>query len=234
MLRQKSGREKYNPEDVMPYVLPTLSYAYDALEPFIDQKTMETHHGKHHKTYVDRFNAAIAGKPELEQFHAEDLLWNLDQIPEDVRVAVCNHGGGAVNHSLYWDIMGPKAGGEPVGTVAEAIKAAFGSFAEFKVKFTDAATTQFGSGWAWLVVNKDGKLEIMKTSNQDSPLSLGKKPILLIDVWEHAYYLRYQNRRAEYIEAFYHVINWVRVNELYEESKPSSGSCGTSCSCSCC
>ncbi len=218
----------------MPYVLPTLKYSYDVLEPFIDQKTMETHHGKHHKTYVDRFNAAIAGKPELEQFHAEDLLWNLDQVPEDVRVAVRNHGGGAVNHSLYWDIMGPKAGGEPVGAVAEAIKAAFGSFAEFKAKFTDAATTQFGSGWAWLVVNKDGKLEIMKTSNQDSPLSLGKKPILLIDVWEHAYYLRYQNRRAEYIEAFYHVINWARVNELYEESKPSSGGCGSGCSCSCC
>ncbi len=218
----------------MPYVLPTLKYSYDVLEPFIDQKTMETHHGKHHKTYVDRFNAAIAGKPELEQFHAEDLLWNLDQVPEDVRVAVRNHGGGAVNHSLYWDIMGPKAGGEPVGAVAEAIKAAFGSFAEFKAKFTDAATTQFGSGWAWLVVNKDGKLEIMKTSNQDSPLSLGKKPILLIDVREHAYYLRYQNRRAEYIEAFYHVINWARVNELYEESKPSSGGCGSGCSCSCC
>ncbi len=218
----------------MPYVLPTLKYAYDALEPFIDQKTMETHHGKHHKTYVDRFNAAIAGKPELEQFHAEDLLWNLDQVPEDVRAAVRNHGGGAVNHSLYWDILGPKAGGEPVGAVADAIKAAFGSFAEFKVKFTDAATTQFGSGWAWLVVNKDGKLEIMKTSNQDSPLSLGKKPVLLIDVWEHAYYLKYQNRRAEYIEAFYNVINWVRVNELYEEAKPSSGGCGSGCSCSCC
>ncbi len=216
----------------MPYQHPQLSYSYDALEPYIDTKTMETHHGKHHKTYVDRFNAAIAGKADLEKMSGEDIIANIDKVPEDIRAAVRNNGGGAVNHSLYWEVIGPKAGGEPKGPVADAIKAAFGSFAEFKAKFSDAATTQFGSGWAWLVVNKDKKLEIVKTPNQDSPLSVGKKPILLIDVWEHAYYLKYQNRRPEYIEAFYNVINWNKVNDLYLAAKPASGGCGCSCSCS--
>ena len=218
----------------MAYEQQPLKYSYDALEPFIDAKTMETHYSKHHKTYVERFNTAIAGKAELAGMHGEDILWNLDQIPEDIRMAVRNNGGGAVNHSLFWDIMAPKAGGEPKGEVASAINAAFGSFSEFKAKFSDAALTQFGSGWAWLVVNKAGKLEIIKTSNQDSPLSVEKIPVLLIDVWEHAYYLKYQNRRAEYIEAFYNVINWQRVNELYAEAKKSSGGCGCSCSGSCC
>lgn len=216
----------------MPYVQPVLKYSYDALEPFIDVKTMETHYGKHHKTYVERFNAAIAGKPELEKMSGEEILSNLDKVPEAVRVAVRNNGGGAVNHSLFWDILAPNAGGEPKGAIAEAINAEFGSFAEFKAKFTDAAMTQFGSGWAWLVVNKEGKLEIVKTPNQDSPLSVGKKPILLIDVWEHAYYLKYQNRRPEYVESFYHLINWQYVNELYAAAKPSSGGCGCCCSCS--
>jgi Fe-Mn family superoxide dismutase len=219
----------------MAYQLPTLKYSYDALEPFIDAKTMETHHSKHHKTYVDRFNAAIAGKPELESKSAEMIIANIDKIPEDIRPAVRNNGGGAVNHSLFWDIMAPKAGGEPAGAIAQAIKVTFGSFADFKTKFTDAATTQFGSGWAWLVVTKEGTLEICKTSNQDSPLSVGKAPILALDVWEHAYYLKYQNRRPEYIEAFYNVINWNRVNELYDlakTAKKSSGGCGCSCSCS--
>ena len=214
----------------MPYQHPQLLYSYDALEPYIDTKTMETHHGKHHKTYVDRFNAAIAGKADLEKMSGEAILSNLDKVPEDIRMAVRNNGGGAVNHSLFWEVISPKAGGEPKGPVADAIKAAFGSFAEFKAKFSDAATTQFGSGWAWLVVNKENKLEIVKTPNQDSPLSVGKKPILLIDVWEHAYYLKYQNRRPEYIEAFYNVINWNKVNELYLAAKPSSGGCGCSCS----
>jgi superoxide dismutase, Fe-Mn family len=203
----------------MAYKFPELGYAYDALEPFIDAKTMETHHGKHHKTYVDRFNTAISSKPELEKLSGEEMLANLDKVPEDVRMAVRNNGGGAVNHSLFWQVIGPKAGGEPKGPVADAIKSTFGSFAEFKAKFSDAATTQFGSGWAWLVVGKDGKLEIVKLPNQDSPLSIGKKPILLIDVWEHAYYLKYQNRRPEYIEAFYNVINWDKVNELYLAAK---------------
>ena len=199
----------------MAYTFPELKYAYDALEPFIDTKTMETHHGKHHKTYVDRFNTAISSKPELAGMSGENIITNIENVPEDIRAAVRNNGGGAVNHSLYWSIMAPKAGGEPKGPVADGIKAAFGSFAEFKAKFSDAATTQFGSGWAWLVINKDKKLEIVKTPNQDSPLSAGKKPVLLIDVWEHAYYLKYQNRRLEYIEAFYNVINWEKVNELY-------------------
>lgn len=199
----------------MAYLFPELKFACDALEPFIDAKTMEVHHGKHHRTYVERFNAAVASKPELSAMSGEEILVNIDKVPEDVRAAVRNNGGGAVNHSLYWSIMAPKAGGEPRGPVADAIKAAFGSFAEFRIKFTDAATTQFGSGWAWLVLDKDQKLEILKTANQDSPLSAGKKPVLLIDVWEHAYYLKYQNRRPEYIEAFYNVINWEKVNELY-------------------
>ncbi|MBF0485175.1 MAG: superoxide dismutase [Candidatus Omnitrophica bacterium] len=217
----------------MPYEFPTLKYAYDALEPFIDAKTMETHHSKHHKTYVDRFNAAIAGKSELQNLTGEEILSNLDKVPEDVRMAVRNNGGGAVNHSLFWEVIAPKSGGEPKDAVAEAIKAAFGSFAEFKTKFSDAATTQFGSGWAWLVLNKEGKLEIMKTSNQDSPLSLGKKPVFLIDVWEHAYYLKYQNRRPEYIEAFYNVVNWPRVNELYLAAKKCFKGAGSSCGCGC-
>ncbi len=203
----------------MPYQLPELKFAYDALVPYIDARTVEIHHGKHHKTYVDRFNAAIAGKPQIENLSGEEILANLDKVPEEARAAVRNNGGGAVNHSLYWSVIAPKAGGEPKGPVADAIKAAFGTFAEFKVKFSDAALTQFGSGWAWLVVNKENKLEIVKTANQDSPLSAGKKPVLLIDVWEHAYYLNYQNRRPDYIEAFYNVINWEKVNELYLKSK---------------
>ncbi|MBF0387303.1 MAG: superoxide dismutase [Candidatus Omnitrophica bacterium] len=216
----------------MAYQFPILKYSYDALEPFIDARTMETHYSKHHKTYCERFNAAIAGKPELAALSGEAILACIDKVPEDVRAAVRNNGGGAVNHSLFWDVIGPKAGGEPQGAVAEAIKSAFGSFAEFKAKFSDAATTQFGSGWAWLVLNKEGKLEIMKTANQDSPLSVGKVPVLLIDVWEHAYYLKYQNRRVEYIEAFYNVINWSRVGELYAAAKAAGKTCGTGC-CSC-
>ena len=203
----------------MAYQLPQLKYAYDALEPFIDAKTLEIHHSKHHKTYVDRFNAAVAGKTLLESQSAEDLLVHIDTVPEDIRAAVRNNGGGAVNHSFYWAVIGPRQNGEPKGPVADALKAGFGSFQEFKAKFTDAATTQFGSGWAWLVMTKDGKLEVIKTSNQDSPLSIGKKPLLVIDVWEHAYYLKYQNRRPEYIDAFYNVINWEMVNEVYLAAK---------------
>ncbi|MFH0754363.1 MAG: superoxide dismutase [Candidatus Omnitrophota bacterium] len=203
----------------MAYVLPELKYAYDSLEPFIDVKTMETHHGKHHKTYVDKFNAALAGKLGFENMSGEQILSDLDKVPEDIRLLVRNHGGGAVNHSLYWSIILPKAGGLPQGAVANALNQEFGSFAEFKQKFSDAALGQFGSGWAWLVLSRDGRLEIVKTANQDSPLSAGKKPLLLVDVWEHAYYLKYQNRRADYVEAFYHVINWEKVNELYTLAK---------------
>jgi Fe-Mn family superoxide dismutase len=215
----------------MSYKLPQLKYSYDALEPFIDAKTMETHHSKHHQTYVDRFNAAIAGKPDLEKIDGETLIANIDQVPEDIRTAVRNNGGGAVNHTFYWDIIAPKAGGEPQGHIGDAINTLFGSFAGFKAKFSDAAVTQFGSGWAWLVSAKDGKLEIVKTANQDTPLSSGKKPLLAIDVWEHAYYLKYQNRRPEYVEAFFNVINWRRVDELYTFAKNSSK---PSCGCSCC
>lgn len=220
----------------MPYQLPELKYSFDALEPFIDAKTMETHYSKHHKTYVERFNTAIAGRPELANKSGEDIIANIEKISEEIRPAVRNNGGGAVNHTLFWDIMAPKAGGEPLGlSIGDAINAAFGSFAEFKVKFSDAATTQFGSGWAWLVLTKEGRLEILKTANQDSPLSQGKKPVLALDVWEHAYYLKYQNRRPEYIEAFYNVINWKKVDELFTAAKVSaskSGGCGCSCSCS--
>lgn len=219
----------------MAYQLPALKYSYDALEPYIDAKTMETHHSKHHKTYVDRFNAAIAGKADLERFSADEIIANIDRVPEDIRAAVRNNGGGAVNHTLFWDVIGPKCGGEPAGKIGSAIQQAFSSFGEFKAKFTDAATTQFGSGWAWLVLNPEGRLEIVKTANQDSPLSSGKCPVLAIDVWEHAYYLKYQNRRPEYIEAFYNVINWKRVDELYVEAKSdlggASGGCGCNCSC---
>jgi Fe-Mn family superoxide dismutase len=217
----------------MPYQLPVLKYSYDALEPFIDAKTMEIHHSKHHKTYVDRFNAAITGKPDLDSKTGEQIIANIDKIPEDIRATVRNNGGGAVNHTLFWDIIAPKAGGEPTGSIAQAIKASFGSFADFKTKFSDAAITQFGSGWAWLVVSKEGNLEILKTSNQDSPLSLGKAPILTIDIWEHAYYLKYQNRRPEYVEAFYNVINWQRVEELYQAAKAAKKDSGCGCNCSC-
>ncbi|NTV28772.1 MAG: superoxide dismutase [Candidatus Omnitrophica bacterium] len=210
----------------MAYQLPTLKYAYDALEPFIDARTVEIHHSKHHKTYVDRFNAALDGQPALQAMKPEDLIANLDKVPEAIRTAVRNNGGGAINHSLYWDILGPGAGGEPKGKIGEAIAAEFGGFKAFKEKLADAAVTQFGSGWAWLVVNKEGKLEIIKTANQDSPLSMGKRPVLAFDVWEHAYYLKYQNRRPEYVEAFFSVINWRRVDELYwADQKPCSGCC---------
>jgi Fe-Mn family superoxide dismutase len=216
----------------MAYKLPVLKFAYDALEPFIDAKTIEIHHDKHHQTYVDKFNGFIAGKANLEALSGEDILRSIDKVPEDIRQAVRNHGGGAVNHSLYWDVIAPKAGGEPKGPVGDAIKQTFESFAGFKAKFSDAALTQFGSGWAWLVVNKEGKLEIVKTANQDSPLSAGKEPVLLVDVWEHAYYLKYQNRRADHVEAFYNVVNWDRVNDLYVAAKKKfGGSCGSGCGC---
>jgi Fe-Mn family superoxide dismutase len=203
----------------MAYPFPELKYAYDALEPYIDAKTMETHHSKHHKTYVDRFNAAIQGKKELEGKSGEEIIAMINAVPEDIRTAVRNNGGGAVNHTFFWNVIGPKAGGEPKGPVGEAIVKEFGGFKGFKEKFSDAAATQFGSGWAWLVLNAEGRLEVMKTPNQDSPLSVGKKPILAIDVWEHAYYLKYQNRRPEYIEAFYNVINWNAVNNIYVSAK---------------
>jgi Fe-Mn family superoxide dismutase len=203
----------------MAYAFPELKYAYDALEPYIDAKTMETHHSKHHKTYVERFNTAIQGKRELEGKSGEQIIAMINSVPEDIRMAVRNNGGGAVNHTFFWSVIGPQAGGEPKGPVGKAIMKEFGGFKSFKEKFSDAATTQFGSGWAWLVLNADGRLEVVKTPNQESPLSVGKKPLLTIDVWEHAYYLKYQNRRPEYIEAFYNVINWNAVNDIFVSAK---------------
>jgi len=201
----------------MPYTLPKLKYSYDALEPHIDATTMEIHYTKHHQAYIDNLNKAIKGKADLESKSIEDLISDLSEVPEDIRLIVRNNGGGHANHSLFWSVIGPKAGGKPVGEVAADIKKAFGSFDAFKEKFTQAAMTRFGSGWAWLSVGQDGKLEITSTANQDSPLMEGNSPLLGIDVWEHAYYLHYQNRRAEYIAAFWNVVNWKEVERSSEK-----------------
>jgi superoxide dismutase, Fe-Mn family len=196
----------------MTYQLPDLPYDYSALEPHIDARTMEIHHTKHHKTYVDKLNAAIEGHSDLEYDNVDDLLKNFDKVPEDIKGAVRNHGGGHSNHSLFWTIMGPDGGEEPSGNVASAIDDAFGSFKEFRDKFTTAATNQFGSGWAWLV-SDGGKLDVISLPNQDSPLISGKTPLLGLDVWEHAYYLKYQNKRPDYIEAWWNTINWSGVEQ---------------------
>lgn len=196
----------------MSHTLPELGYAFDALEPFIDAKTMEIHHDKHHQAYITKLVDAIKGNAELEKKSAEELVANLSAVPENIRTAVRNHGGGHVNHSFFWPIL--KKDVKFAGPAADAITKEFGGFDQFKAKFTAAAVGQFGSGWAWLVVS-DGKLEIMSTPNQDSPLSQGKKPIVGIDVWEHAYYLKYQNKRPDYVEAFFNVINWEKVGQLY-------------------
>ncbi len=194
----------------MAFELPKLAYAYDALEPHIDARTMEIHHTKHHNTYITNLNAAVEKTPELAGKSLEDLLGNLNAVPEGVRMVVRNHGGGTFNHNLFWEVMGPKAGGAPKGQLAQAIDAAFTSFDNFKAEFEKAANTRFGSGWAWLV-RKDSGLAIVSTPNQDSPLSEGQTPILGIDVWEHAYYLNYQNRRADYVSAWWNVVNWDAV-----------------------
>lgn len=198
----------------MAIILPELPYAYDALEPYIDAETMTLHHDKHHATYVANANAALEKHPELGD-DLEVILADVDKIPADIRQAVINNGGGALNHSLFWEFLSPEKQ-EPTADVLAAIEAAFGSFDEFKAEFTKAATTRFGSGWAWLVVNKEGKLEVTSTANQDNPISEGKKPILALDVWEHAYYLKYRNVRPDYIKAFFDIINWSKVAELYQ------------------
>ncbi len=199
----------------MSFELPKLPYAYDALEPYIDARTMEIHHTKHHAAYTNNLNAALDKHPELKGKTIEQILVDLTAVPEDIRTAVRNHGGGFFNHSVFWMIMGPKAGGEPKGPVADAIRSAFGDFAGFKEKLSAAAAGQFGSGWAWLSV-KNGKLVVSSTPNQDSPLSQGMTPILGIDVWEHAYYLKYQNRRPEYIENWWSTVNWTEVTRRFE------------------
>lgn len=202
----------------MTYTLPELPYAYDALEPYIDEETMHLHHDKHHNTYVTNLNAAIEKHPELGEKSVEELLADFDSVPEDIKTAVRNNGGGHANHSFFWEILAPNAGGEPTGAIKEAIEETFGSFADFKEEFKTAATGRFGSGWAWLVI-KDGKLAITSTANQDSPLMDGQTPVLGLDVWEHAYYLKYKNVRPDYINAFWSVVNWDKVNDFYAKAK---------------
>lgn len=202
----------------MPFELPELPYSYDALEPHIDARTMEIHHTKHHQAYLDKLNAALEGQEELAELPVEAILADLDAVPEKIRTAVRNHGGGHANHSLFWTIMSPHAGGQPKGELAKAITKTFKSFSDFQKEFTVAATGQFGSGWAWLVVD-GSKLKIMSTPNQDSPISEAKLPILGLDVWEHAYYLKYQNKRPDYITAWWNVVNWEQVAENYTAAK---------------
>jgi len=199
----------------MAFELPKLAYAYDALEPHIDARTMEIHHTKHHNAYITNLNGAVEKAPELAGKSLDEMLSDLNAIPEAVRGVVRNHGGGTFNHNLFWEVMAPNAGGAPSGDLAAAIDAAFGSFDAFKDEFAKSAGTRFGSGWAWLVKSKEG-LAVVSTANQDNPLSLGMTPILGIDVWEHAYYLNYQNRRPDYVSAFWNVVNWDAVAEKYK------------------
>ena len=206
----------------MAYSLPPLPYAPDALEPHIDRQTMEIHHDGHHGTYVKNLNAALEKHARLQTKNVDDLLRDFQAVPEDVRTAVRNNGGGHANHSLFWEIMAPKAGGAPTGDIAEALKSSFGSFESFKEKFTKAALDRFGSGWAWLV-QRDGQLTIESTANQDSPLMEGKVPIFGLDVWEHAYYLKYQNRRADYIKAWWNVVNWTAINRRLAIARETAG-----------
>ena len=208
----------------MPHELPSLTYAHDALEPHLDKQTMEIHHGRHHKAYVDNLNKALAGNAALEAKSIDALIRDLASVPDNIRGPVRNNGGGHYNHSMFWKLMAPQAGGAPTGAVADGINAAFGSFADFQAKFEAAGIGRFGSGWAWLVVN-GGKLEIVSTANQDNPI-MGKAiagcegtPILGVDVWEHAYYLKYQNKRADYLKAFWSVTNWAEVARLHAAAK---------------
>lgn len=202
----------------MAFLLPDLPYAFDALEPYIDARTMEIHHDKHHAGYTNKLNAAVAGT-EWEDRSIVEILSNINGVPEGIRTAVRNNGGGYANHSLFWTIMGPNAGGAPSGDLAAAINAAFGGFDDFKSKFSTAAATRFGSGWAWLVVKGDGGLDVYSTANQDSPYMQGDTPILGLDVWEHAYYLHYQNRRPDYISSWWNVVNWDAVAKNYAAAK---------------
>jgi Fe-Mn family superoxide dismutase len=201
-----------------PFELPDLGYPHDALEPHIDARTMEIHHGKHHAGYTSKLNAALEGHPDLHGKSAEELIANLDALPDDIRVAVRNNGGGYVNHSLFWDVMSPGGAAEPSGELASALDSTFGSFDAFKEKLEATAGGQFGSGWGWLAVDGDGKLSVFSTPNQDSPHMKGLTPILGVDVWEHAYYLHYQNRRPDYLTAWWNVVNWDVVARRYVEA----------------
>lgn len=202
----------------MPYQLPSLPYSYDALEPHIDAKTMEIHHSKHHQGYIDKLNAALEGRTEFQEKTIEEILKDIKTVPEDIRQAVINNGGGHSSHSLFWQVMSP-GGGQAQGVIAEAINSAFGGFDSFKEKFTKAAIGRFGSGWVWLVVSGAGELSVISTPNQDSPLIQGFLPILGLDVWEHAYYLKYQNRRPDYISAWWNVVNWEEVQMRFQAAK---------------
>jgi Fe-Mn family superoxide dismutase len=203
----------------MAYTLPKLPYAYDALEPHIDARTMEIHHTKHHQTYIDKVNAALEKHPDLAKQDIDDLMRNLAKVPEDIRTAVRNNGGGHSNHSFFWVIMKPGGGGKPSGALAQAIDQKFGSFEKFVEEFNAAGANRFGSGWAWLTVDGNGDLRIESTANQDTPLSEGRTPILGLDVWEHAYYLKYQNKRPDYMKAFWNVVNWDEVAKRYASAK---------------
>ena len=203
----------------MSHKLPSLPYAFDALEPHIDARTMEIHHSKHHQGYVNKLNAALEGYPELQELTALQLVMDLDAVPDEILTAVRNNGGGHLNHTLFWTIMSPDGGGTPSGMLGKAIDETFGSFVGFHEKFAAEAGSVFGSGWAWLCVGRDGELSIEKTANQDNPISYGKAPILGLDVWEHAYYLNYQNRRPDYIAAWWSTVNWGMVSELYATAK---------------
>jgi Fe-Mn family superoxide dismutase len=200
----------------MAHTLPQLPYAFDALEPHIDAQTMQIHHGKHHQAYVNNLNAALEKAPELANKSLDDLMRDINSVPESVRTAVRNNGGGHWNHTMFWEIMGPNAGGEPSGAVADAINSSFGSFAKMKEQFAAAAAGRFGSGWAW-IVSDGGKLSITSTPNQDNPLMEGKHAILGLDVWEHAYYLKYQNKRPDYVTAWWNVVNWSAVAKRFEK-----------------
>ena len=198
------------------HTLPNLPYDYNALEPYIDEQTMRIHHTKHHQAYIDKLNGAVKGT-KFENMDVNELLKKLNDVPENIRMAVRNHGGGHANHTFFWQIMAPNAGGSPQGEVAEAIKKTFGSFEKFKEEFSNSGLNRFGSGWAWLVVDNE-KLVVTSTPNQDSPISEGKIPILGVDVWEHAYYLKYQNKRADYLAAFWNVVNWRQAEDNYKEA----------------
>ncbi|MCL5098526.1 MAG: superoxide dismutase [Candidatus Omnitrophica bacterium] len=207
-----------NTDPTGPFVLPPLPYAYDALEPYIDEQTMRIHHDKHHAAYVANLNKAVTGWDGLDDKSIEDLIRSLAGVPENIRTAVRNQGGGHLNHSLFWQMMSPHGGGEPQGDLATALEKKFDSFAGFKSAFTKAASALFGSGWVWLTIGDSKELRLEPTANQDSPLTAGRTPLLGIDLWEHAYYLKHQNRRADYIAAFYHVINWDDVQKRYHDA----------------
>lgn len=204
--------------EMAKYELPTLPYAYDALEPHFDKETMEIHHSRHHNTYVTNLNVALEGHEDLSSKSVEELVAHLDAVPENIRTAVRNNGGGHANHTLFWTLLSPNGGGTPVGDLGTAIEETFGSLEKFKEEFTKAALTRFGSGWAWLVVD-NGKLAVTSTPNQDTPVMEGKKVVLGLDVWEHAYYLKYQNKRPDYIGAFWNIVNWEKAEELYQAAK---------------